>query len=134
MAISVAPLTTTVMSSVDEVLAGVASGINNAVSRAAGLLAIAVFGVFMLQVFSRSLQAHLEKRDLPESTRQFMFDQRIKLAEIQLPQDLPASQQDELRLAIAESFVAGYRVIIVIAASLALLGSGCGWLLIGREK
>jgi MFS family permease len=134
MAISVAPLTTTVMSSVDEELAGVASGINNAVSRAAGLLAIAVFGVFMLQAFSRSLQAHLENMDLPESTRQFVFDQRIKLAEIQLPQDLPASQQEELRRAKAESFVAGYRVIIVIAACLALSGSVCSWLMIGKQE
>ena len=134
MAISVAPLTTTVMSSVDEELAGVASGINNAVSRTAGLLAIAVFGVFMLQVFSRSLQSHLEKMDLPESTRQLVFDQRIKLAGIQLPQDLPAPQQEELRRAISEPFVSGYRVIIVIAACLALSGSACSWLLIGKDK
>jgi EmrB/QacA subfamily drug resistance transporter len=134
MAISVAPLTTTVMSFVDEELAGVASGINNAVSRTAGLLAIAVLGVFMLQVFSRRLQSHLERMDLPESTRQLIFDQRIKFAEIPVPQDLPALQQEEVRRAIAESFVAGYRVITVIAACLALSGAACSWLMIGKDR
>ena len=134
MAISVAPLTTTVMGSVDEELAGVASGVNNAVSRTAGLLAIAVFGVFMLQVFSRRVQSYLANLNLPDSTRQSILDQRIKLAGIQLPQDLPASQQEELRHAIAESFVAGYRVIVVIAACFALSGSACSWLMIGKDR
>src|SRR5215467_14323854 len=65
MAMTVAPLTTTVMSSLTQDRAGVASGVNNAVARTASLVAIAVFGVVMLQVFTTALHHRLSRANLP---------------------------------------------------------------------
>jgi len=132
MAFAVAPLTTTVMSAAKAELSGVASGVNNAISRAAGLLAIAVFGVVMLQMFSRSLDSQLRSLEIPESTRGIVSEQHIKLAGIEL-HDLPPEQQAQVRRVIMESFVSGYRVIMIIAMSLAGCGALCSWLLIGKQ-
>ncbi len=134
MAISVAPLTTTVMSSVREEEAGVASGVNNAVSRAAGLLAIAVLGVVMLQVFSRELQQRLNSIDMPVVTRAAIYDQRIKLAGLEVPKDLDSAKQAAVERAVKESFVAGFRLIMIIAALMALGSALVAALMIENKK
>jgi EmrB/QacA subfamily drug resistance transporter len=124
MAISVAPLTTTVMSSVSQTQAGVASGINNAVSRAAGLLAIAVLGVVMLQVFSNRLAQRLAVISIPDETRTAIYDQRIKLGGLELPSSFASREtQAEVDQAVKESFVSGFRISMLIAAGMALMSS-----------
>jgi EmrB/QacA subfamily drug resistance transporter len=80
MAITVAPLTTTVMTSIDdERHAGMASGINNAISRVAGLLAIALFGGISIFVFARALDTRLAPEGA--TVRSEMMAQSAKLAE-----------------------------------------------------
>jgi hypothetical protein len=122
MAVSVAPLTTAVMGAVDAGRAGSASGVNNAVSRAAGLLAIAVQGLVVLTVFSSSLARHLTMLSLPSEARTMLIAQQSKLVGIALPAGLSHAAQAALQQAIAESFVAGFRVVMLIAAGLALAG------------
>src|SRR5881396_1564458 len=80
MAITVAPLTTTVMSSIPQHRAGIASGVNNAVARTASLVAIAVLGVVMLHVFKTSLDGRLTAANLPAPAAQSVRAQSTKLA------------------------------------------------------
>jgi EmrB/QacA subfamily drug resistance transporter len=135
MAITVAPLTTTVMNSVAAERAGAASGINNAVSRLAGVLSIAVLGIVMLTTFDRQLSSRLTALDLSPKTRQQIENERVKLAAIEIPQDVSSRLREEIRQSVDGSFVAGFRVIMFVAAGLALLSSVIAMLLIeGKPK
>jgi EmrB/QacA subfamily drug resistance transporter len=134
MALSVAPLTTTVMSAVPENRVGIASGINNAVSRAAGLLAVAVFGLLMLHQFNRALDSHLTKLPVPSAIDQSLNGQRIKLAGVTLPADTPAPLRETLRRAIEESFVEGFRAVMLAGSGLAVASGLAALFLIGGGK
>lgn len=120
MTITVAPLTTTMMSSVSANRAGIASGVNNAVARTAGLIAIAVFGIVMLQVFKSQLDRRLSELKLPPSTVTSLHAQSNKLAAIAVPQERGPADQQAIRLSIDESFVSGFRTLMTIGAVLAV--------------
>jgi EmrB/QacA subfamily drug resistance transporter len=134
MAITVAPLTTTVMSSVGEEQAGVASGINNAVSRTAGLLAIAVFGVMMLHGFSQTLARRMNEIQLDESVKHEVYEQRVKLAGVELPPAVDPETRERLKGAVADSFVFGFRIVMWISAALALASAASAWLFIRKSR
>jgi EmrB/QacA subfamily drug resistance transporter len=130
MAITIAPLTTTVLGTVDDRYAGVASGINNAVTRVAGLLAIAVLSIFVVHAFNSSLNDYLGALHVTPAVRQMLDAQRNKLAGAEVPASVHGRLREALSRAIAESFVAGYRLAMLIAAGLALLSGLCSLLLV----
>src|SRR6266478_4338778 len=91
MAVTVAPLTTVVMSSADKDHSGAASGINNAVARLAGVLAIAVLGIVMVKIFATHLDRRLPSLSLAPETAQEIRSKEIELAGMELPKNLDAS-------------------------------------------
>jgi hypothetical protein len=122
MAVTVAPLTTTVMGAVDPYHAGVASGVNNAVARVAGLLAIAVFGVVLTRTFEARVGPALDQLQLPSSTRQTLDRELPKMAGVQVESVSAIEPVDRaaVRRAIDVSFVAAFRRVLLGAALLAL--------------
>ncbi len=132
MAVSVAPLTTTVMNSVTENRVGIASGVNNAVARGAGLLAIAVLGIIMLHAFNRALDQRLSGWKLPTSAWQSLQAQRSKLAGVSLPEELDPLTGHVIRRAIDESFVHAFRFVMAIGVALAVASAIVALIFIGR--
>jgi EmrB/QacA subfamily drug resistance transporter len=131
MAVSVAPLTTTVMNSITPNRVGIASGVNNAVARGAGLLAIAVLGIVMLHSFNHALDRRLADANVTSAARQSLQAQRTKLAAASLPEEFDQTMQQIVGQAIAESFVHAFRLIMAIGAALAVVSAIVAWLLIG---
>lgn len=123
MATSVAPLTTTVMNSVGQDRVGAASGINNAVARLAGVLAIALLGIVMQTAFAAQLSRRLAALNLPVHVQETVNRQRGRLAAIDLPASLDDSLRTRIRGIIDESFVAAFRHVVLICAALAALSS-----------
>ena len=132
MAVSVPPLTTTVMNSVTQNRVGIASGVNNALARASGLLAIAVLGIVMVHVFDGALGYRLSDSQLPTSASESLRAQRAKLAAISLPENLDASTRRAVDRAIDESFVYGFRLIMAIGATLAVASAITAFALISN--
>ena len=130
MAISVAPLTTTVMDSVPENRVGIASGINNAVSRAAALVAIAVLGIVMVQSFNQALGGNVKGMNLPPTARTVLNESRTKLAGVTWPQEMDNTTRLDLTRIINDSFVSAFRRVMTFNVALALAGSLSALLLI----
>jgi len=127
MAITVAPLTTTVMSAVPSDHAGVASGINNTVARVAGLLAIAVFGVVLVRRFETKMRPTLEQSWISPQAKARIETEMSKMAGAQLDSvPLDPRRRSLVERAVRESFLSGFHLVAIEAAVIALVAAGFG--------
>jgi predicted MFS family arabinose efflux permease len=126
MVMVVAPLTDTAMTAVEAEHAGVASGVNNAVARVAGLLAIAVFGIVLARTFDRSVSPALDRLELPAAARAAIDRELPKMAGADISAAIDASHQAAVRRAIDESFVSAFDVVMLAAAAVALAAAAAG--------
>jgi hypothetical protein len=117
------------MNAVPAESSGTASGINNALSRVAGVLAIAVFGALMAAVFEPRLRAALAAAGVSEEVATGVWRQRDRLAAIEFPAGHASAQA--VRGAVQDAFVAGYRWIMVASAGLALASAAVAALWVG---
>jgi EmrB/QacA subfamily drug resistance transporter len=135
MTITVAPLTTTVMGAVDSHHAGVASGINNAVARVAGLLAIAVFGVLLANRFNAEVRPRLDQLAVPSTVRLEIEKELPKMAGADLKRvAINPRQRARVQHSIEEAFVSGFRLVVLGSAILALAAAGFGAGIPGRAR
>lgn len=133
MAISVAPLTTTVMGSVDDRHAGAASGINNAAARVAAMLAVAALGAIAVGVFARALELGIEGLGLEAGLREALLAQAPRLAEAQVPGAVEGELRAVLQGILDDAFVVSFRIAMLVAAAMALLAAAWAALTIGGD-
>jgi len=107
---------------------GIASGVNNAVARVAGVLSIAVLGIVMVAAFAHSFENSLASLNLKADVVHQLESNVARLGDLQAPQDVPPQTAATIRGAVVRAFVFGFRVIMLLCALLAVASAAVAWL------
>lgn len=133
MGITVAPLTSTVMGAVSSEQSGVASGVNNAVTRTAQALATGLLGALIVVVFGRALGGALEGLQLPEEVAAQLQQGATQLGNTPVPEGVDGETHRAIEGAIKAAFVTGFRAVLAVAAGLAFLSATLSWWLLAPQ-
>ncbi len=134
MGITIAPLTSAVMGAAPADRAGAASGVNNAVARTAGVLAVAVLGAVVLIMFHQALGSRTASLDLPAATSAALQAAADQLGNTPVPDAVPTAGRAAVALAIRLAFVDAFRLVTGAAAVLAALSAGLALLLLPTQR
>jgi Na+/melibiose symporter-like transporter len=122
LAMTVAPLTATVLSDADESNAGIASGVNNAIARVAGLVAIAAIGAVVAASFSSSIDDSLAGRPLGPAARSSVESAKERTMSRADTSGMPPGQARAVAGAVEDASVTAFHKAMLIAAALVALG------------
>ncbi len=114
----VAPLTATVMNSIETAHAGIASGINNAIARTAGLLAVALLGIVLTAAFYHAYDATIANVPLSSQSRATLAQDRNLLVTGYLPKSVGGQERQAVASTVQLAFLAGFRWTMFLAALL----------------
>ena len=124
MALTVAPLTTTALSSVSSADAGVASGVNNTAARVGTLLAIAVIGVVAFALYASALERRLSATTVPATVARALVAERRGFADTTIPGWVDATQRPTVSHILDDAFLYGFRGSVLLCAALVPCGAG----------
>jgi EmrB/QacA subfamily drug resistance transporter len=121
LSMTVAPLTATVLGSVDSAHSGLASGVNNAVARVASLIAIAALGAVVAASFQVRLDGQLRGHALSPAATAAVSAARTRPL-VSNVSNVPARERPLVHQSLVNASVHAFRIAMVISAALALLG------------
>jgi hypothetical protein len=133
MTLCVAPLTNAVMSSVPPTQTGIASAVNNALSRLAGLLAVSLLALVLAHGFASSLNEQLAHSTLPSEVRGQMLADHARLHDIPIPLGLTQPQRVQAAHVLDQAFLAGFHSVTLACAFSAWAGGLAVLLLLPRN-
>jgi len=134
MGITVAPLTTAVMGAVSTHNAGVASGINNTLSRVAGVLALALLGAMVLFSFNESMEIKINDMDISSTLKAEIMLESSKFAAAKIPSELTDAKRIIVDGYLKESFIIAFNKVAYIASFLTFMGSIMAVIFIRKKK
>jgi len=119
---TVAPLTATALNSVAENRVGVASGINNAVSRVAGVLAVAIFGALIAGKFGSTVDSKLAGANLSPQADRVISKAKDNPLQTPSTSGVPPAQATEVKSATVDGAEDGFHLAMMVAGTLMIVG------------
>lgn len=132
--LTVAPLTAIAINAAGEGRSGIASGVNNAVARTGGLLAIALLGLVAVPTFEADLARQLgpDRIDIDPDVRRAVLDQGLRMGGIVLPTELAPEMAEGVRARIAAAHATAFRLTMLLAAASMGLAALVAWRSVDR--